>query len=187
MINKLAINNVRQKGFDSKAQMRFLLMLAKTHPSKYQWVYEVLRDHGVPTAEKIEPAYWEAPYNVSPDTPSYTYKSTQKSKKPMRNPNLASIIGKVLKVANKLDLIGRHIMASKLDRWATRRVDIDIKSALEVANSFWSLRKNELSKDPEELVKWFDTLEYFESYINQNSETKEEIRRILSDKILGRA
>lgn len=175
MISKIALNNVKQKGFDSKSQMRYLLMLAKTH-SEYSWVFEVLREHGVPSTDKVEPAYWEAPYKVSPDTPSYSYKRKLSS----------SIFNKIIKIANELDSIGKHLMANKLDKWASRRVNIDFKSALDTANSYWSLRKNELSKDPEELAKWFNNLDYFESYMQQNSETREEVKRILSDKILGR-
>lgn len=175
-MKKQALNNIKQKGFDSKAQMRYLLFLARKYPNKYDFVFDVLREHGVPSKEKEENAYWEAPYKVSPDTPSYRYKKRKSA---------MSIEQKLLKIANFFDE-SNSSSASKIDKILHRRVVINYDLARIVANAFWSMHKNEISRDPEEMHHWFMKLHTFKAFQQLNSETKQEAERMLSDRLMGR-
>jgi hypothetical protein len=176
-MKKQALNNIKQKGFDSKAQMRYLLFLARKYPDKYKFVFDVLREHGVPSKEKEENAYWEAPYKVSPDTPSYRYKGKRKS--------AMSIEQKLMKIADFFDESDSS-SASKINKILHRRTTIDYDLARTVANAFWAMYKNEISKDPEQMYRWFLKLHAFETFKQLNSETKQETERMLSDRLMGR-
>jgi len=78
-MDKKAYNPIKSKGFDSKAQARFLLHLMEQYPEKYSWVKSVLKEFGMPSEEGPLHTYWKGPYNVSPETPSYTYTSRTKA------------------------------------------------------------------------------------------------------------
>lgn len=166
---KKALNPVKERGFDSKAQMRYLLMMMREHPEQYGWVKDAIRTHGVPKVEGPLRTYWEPPYNKSPKTPSYVY--TGRS---------ASLTNKIIRFASKL--------SEAQARQLIRPIYVDDQAALEVANMFWTIRGNEFDKqDPEQLLALFRKLNEFEPFKALNSETQEEAKRMVGDKILGRA
>jgi hypothetical protein len=168
MFDKKSLNPIRERGFDSKAQMRYLLMMMREHPDQYGWVKDVIRNHGVPSTEGPLRTYWEPPYNKSPKKPSYVYTGR------------ASLINKIVRFASQLP----HHQAQQL----LRPLYVDESTANEVANMFWTIRGNELNKqDPEQLLAFFHKLQEFKPFASLNSETQEETKRILGDKILGRA
>lgn len=111
MLNKHAINNVLEKGFDSRAQMRYLLRMAKDHPEKYSWVFKALKEHGVPKVEGPLHTYWEGPYQVSPETPSYTYTGRTGS------------LAKLIVIAQKLDNLGSLKSALRLSILADKSLN----------------------------------------------------------------
>jgi hypothetical protein len=172
-VKKEAINNIRQKGFDSKAQMRYLLYLAREYPEKYSFVYDILGEHGVPSEDGPFHTYWTGPYKVSPDTPSYVYTGR------------SAMVQKLVRVAQHLDDVGRPLSAKRVDAIA-QRVFLDEELANKVANMYWIVRKDEISTDPEKLIRWFDKLQEFKPYQQLDSATQQEVERILGDKILGR-
>lgn len=118
-MDKFAINNVKQKGFDSRAQMRYLLILARDYPEKYKWVFKALRDHGVPEEEGPKGTYWYTIpeggfYNVTPSTPSYKYKGKKRSK--LETEKWRKAVGRFDKVINsKITKIAKQIEASYID------------------------------------------------------------------------
>lgn len=165
---KKALNPVRTKGFDSKAQMRYLLMLLRKYPDKYSWVKDALRDHGAPATEGPLHTYWEPPYNISPETPSYVY--TRRSQ----------IDAMLVKFANKLLDHGKTDLARKI-----------ISGPQNAANTFWTLFGRDVEKskgDQEALVEWFDRFNNFlaKSYGELSSQDKVEAYRCFGDKILDR-
>jgi hypothetical protein len=174
-VKKESINNIKQKGFDSLAQMRFLLHLAREHPEKYSFVFDILKEHGVPKKEKVDPAYWKGPYKVSPDTPSYIYTGR----------SATNNLEKLIRIAQHLDDMGNLSSSTKLDK-VVRRTFLQEELANRVANMFWTIRKDEVTNDPSELAKWFNRLENFEPYKKLDSATQQEVERKLGDKILGR-
>ena len=171
MLSKEALNRIKEKGFDSKAQARLLMMWARDHEDKYGWVWDVLRNHGLPSTEKVEPAYWAEPYNISPETPSYTYIGR------------ASLNLKLVKFAQMLDDSGFEDQADKLDEI----VLLNKRTPRDVANSFWSVRGNEIKKnDSDSILRAFSLLEGFKDYKELNPADQEEAKRVVGDKILGR-
>jgi hypothetical protein len=174
-MKKISYNDMKTKGFETRPQMRYLLQLARKYPDRFSWVYDVLKNHGVPSEETALNTYWSGPYNVSPETPSYTYTGRK-----------GSMLEKIIKLAQAFDDNGNASTAKKLDTVVVRSVMIDQDAAEEVANMFWTIRKNELPKDPEMQSKWFERLQSFEPFQGLNRETQEESERILGDKILGR-
>ena len=171
---------MHSSGFQTKAQMRYLLQMARKHPDKYKWVFDVLKDHGVPSDEGPLHTYWAPPYNVSPETPSYTY--VGKGRRAMNS------VEKILKVAQALEDNGSPESAEKLDQIVLKSVMIDEQAAKEVANMFWSLRKNEAPPrdDQEAMADFFMKFEEFEPYFRLNPATKTEAKNRLGDKVLGR-
>jgi len=174
-MKKIAIDNIKEEGFRSKAQMRYLLHLMKEHPEKYSWVKDVLRDHGVPDVAGPLHRYWEPPYNVSPETPSYKY--TGRS---------ANMFEKLIKFADKLEELGFEQEAVELDD-AMFQV-LEKHHPKSVANSFWSIHGNELVKaDQEERSHILD--ERFPVFAEKYDLTEEEkvlAQQYLGDKLLGR-
>lgn len=165
---KISKNNVKENGFQSAAQARLLMMWAKDEP-KYSWVWQVVKDHGIPKNEHVEEIHWSEPYNISPTTPSYTY--------------VAKIESKLLKFAQQLDDLGFEEEADKLDQI----VFVENKDPRTVANSFWATRGSEIKKNnSDSILRAFDLLEDFEQYKELESADREEAKRIIGDKILGR-
>lgn len=177
-MKKIALNPVREQGFDSKAQMRFLLQRAREYPNEYSWVIDALKEHGVPESEGPLHTYWTGPYNKSPDTPSYIYTG--------RKSNMQ--IEKLIKIAQQFDDLGNSETAKKLDTVAIKNVMVDEDAARSAVNAFWLIRKNEIEvNNPEKLAQLFHTFLKFEGYKKlPNEETKEEAKKMLGDKILGR-
>jgi hypothetical protein len=175
-MKKQAIYDAQNLGFRSKNQMRFLLDLASKYPDRYKWVYDVLKEHGVPERDSPLLTYWEGPYNVSPDTPSYTYKSKRKTE--------SMLIEKLIKFANELDNRGLSVQADKLDEIIPALLNTN--KAMQVANAFWSLWKNEIPTTKEGLLSFFNHFESFKLLQELYSSDQEEARRYLGDKILGR-
>lgn len=166
---KKALNPVKERGFDSKAQMRYLLMMMREYPEQYGWVKDTLRSHGVPKVEGPLRTYWEPPYNKSPKTPSYTY--TGRS---------AHLTNQITHFASKL--------SEAQARQLLRPLYVDESLAREVTNMFWTIRGNEVDKqDPQQLLALFRKLNEFQPFQHLNSETQEEVKRMVGDKILGRA
>lgn len=178
MIDKKALNPVKERGFQSKSQMRYLLMMAKKYPGEYSWVLDAFKRHGTPGEEGPLQTYWTGPYNKSPDTPSYVY--TGRGRKAM--------LEKLIKIAQKFDDSGNPETAKKLDKVVVRKMMVDENAAKLAANAFWVLRKNEVPKDPEGLALFLDQKfsEFKPFQMLPNSETKEEAKRMVADKILGR-
>ena len=167
--------DARDLGFKTKPQMRYLLKMLWEYPEEYSWVKDVLKDHGIPDPEEALRTYWTGPYKKSPDTPSYVYTGGKS----------ASTRAKLIRIAKQLNHLGSSC-ASKLNKLAIRHIDIDEKHARAVANTFWVINKEDVTKDPEQRYEWFGRLENFRPYQELNEETKQEVYRLLGDKILGR-
>lgn len=175
MINKEAVNNIREKGFDTRSQMRYLLRMAKEYPEDYSWVFDALRDHGVPKTEGPLQTHWKGPYNKSPETPSYTYVSR------------ASSISKLTRIAQGFDNLGRVRTAQQLDDLVLKSFMIDHDAARKAANSFWTInvgRKESLNQ--ERTQELLNKLEQFLSHKEFDEATKTEVRNKISDKMMGR-
>lgn len=167
-LTKQARNSIKENGFQSAAQARLLMMWARDYPAKYDWVWDVVRDHGIPEKEQVDNVHWEGPYNVSPTTPSYTYVAKMKLK--------------LVKFAQMLDDAGFEEEAEKLDV-----VLMDKKNPREVANSFWAVRGSEIKKnDSDSILRAFSLLESFDEYKELDPADQEEAKRTIGDKILGR-
>lgn len=165
---KKARNPVKEKGFDSKAQMRYLLMLMRKYPDKYSWVKDALKTHGAPATEGPLRTYWEPPYNVSPDTPSYIYTGRR-----------SQINTMIVKFADKLVESGKTHLA------------IHIVNPWHAANAFWAMFKVEMKADKanqEALVTWFEKFDAFldKNYPSLTKLERVEAHRSLGDKILDR-
>ena len=176
-MKKKAYNPVKTKGFDSKAQARYLLHLLQEHPEKYSWVKEVIKEHGLPSEEGPLHTYWEGPYNVSPETPSYKY-TGRKSKKE------ADLISRLTRLATKLK--ERNISAEKIDNAIKILSRNDPK---ELANSFWSLWGNSIRRErhnQEALGRWMSKFHDFLSKYELSSKDRIEAEHYFGDKILDR-
>lgn len=173
----IAWNAVKQNGFQTKAQMRFLLYLMQQYPSKYSWVKDVLRDHGVPSDEGPLHTYWSGPYNVSPETPSYVYHGKGKKKRK------ATLIDRLRVFGGKLD--SHPELLDELDDTITM---LEHETPQAVANQFWSLWKNDMrtASNPEDLAMWMDRFYQFAEMRNLSPQDVVEAQRYLGDKLLGR-
>jgi len=179
MFNKEAKNSILENGFQSKPQVRYLLHLMRLYPDRYSWVKDALKDHGMPEEEEPLHTYWEGPYKVSPDTPSYTYTGR-------RSANLKNL----LKLAEKLDLRGKAKEAETLDLFVAKKAAIEMKpfiiderAAKETANRYWSIRGNEITRSSTttDLAKLFKRFEDFEPYKLLSASSQEEAQKYLSD------
>lgn len=182
MFNRQAKNSILENGFQSKPQVRYLLRLMRLYPDQYSWVKDALKDHGMPERDEPLHTYWDEPYNVSPDTPSYRYTGRRKSE-----------LKTLIKLANKLDAQGKEEKARILDLFISKKIQanakqlapfvIDEKSAKEVANQYWSVRGNEIVKDSSsvDLVKFFDKFEEFKPYNLLSPLSQQEAHRFLGD------
>lgn len=171
-MKKEAFYDAKTKGFKSRAQMRLLLDWARKDPSKYSWAIDILREHGVPDREESLNTYWEAPYNISPDTPSYVYKSKR-----------SSFLGQLTKFADALDEKGFHDQAEKIDSITIPKAMLDDKKAKEAAYSFWSLWKNDLKKTPEGINHFFEVFNKSSLMQKLNSASQIAAEQYLSDKV----
>ena len=173
---KKAYYDANSLGFRTRPQMRYLLNLYKRDPSRYAWVARVLKEHGATSEEAALKTYWDEPYRESPDTPSYKYTGRK------------AMLEKLIKIAQKFDDFGNSEAAKKLDTVVIRKMMVDEDAAQSVANAFWSVRKNEVPSNPEKLVIFInETLSEFRPFQRlPNEETREEARRMVADKILGR-
>lgn len=177
---KIAFYDAKSKGFKSKAQMRLLLDWARKNPSKYSWVFDVLREHGIPSQDEASNEYWEAPYNISPSTPSYTYKSRK-----------GSMLNKLIKLANDLDENGYYSQAEKIDSMFLPASTLNENKAEAAAKSFMSLWENNLvamlEKAPLTSGQMLGLEKMFEKFKPMqeitDSATKAEARAYLGDMI----
>lgn len=177
-MKKKAYNPIKETGFNSKAQMRYLLKLLYDYPEKYGFVKDILREHGVPETEGPLHTYWEPPYGVSPETPSYIYTGRG-----------ASLLRNIVRFADKLDDLGFESDAIKLDDAMIEVVNGKEKTPKELANSFWSTYGSEIKQIPtqEELVPYFtEKLSRFLKERDVSESTAFEVQQYLGDKILGR-
>ena len=115
-VKKIAFNDLKENGFQTKSQMRYLLRLAREHPEKYEWVYDILREHGAPGRDGPLGTHWYTIdeggyYNMSPETPSYKYKKRS-----------ASLIVKIIKAAESFDETGETKKAEQLDKIASKQI-----------------------------------------------------------------
>lgn len=164
-MKKIALNPLRETGFQSKAQMRYLLRMAKEDPEKFSFVYDVLREHGVPSEDGPLHTYWTGPYNTSPETPSYVYTGRSAS-------DLESFVKKAkAKVAD-----------------FSRAPMYDDNRAKQVANQFWTIRGSEFSDSLtlDQMAEKLNSLEQFQPYSELDEATKQEARNYVGDFILGR-
>ena len=174
-MKKKAYYDAESLGFKTLPQLRYLMMLYKKDPSKYAWVARVLKDHGAPAEETALNTYWEGPYEESPNTPSYKYTGR------------SAALKKLIKVAQMFDDSGNPEGAKKVDKIVTKMM-VDSDAAKSVANAFWSIRKGEVPKDQNGLAIFLDeTLSKFKPFQElPNTETKEEAKKMVADKIKGR-
>lgn len=175
-MDKLALNKIKEKGFDSKAQVRLLLLRAREYPERYKWVYKALKDHGLPELEGPIKTYWEEPYNVSPTTPSYKYVYPKHYKK--------ARIDRLIKICKQCSDLGLNKAAEIINSKILTRIDQDVDLAKKIANQFWTIAKDMSTKDRQIFAeKLFTKLENFQPYNNLNSSTQTAVRQEISAKL----
>jgi len=179
-VQKIAYYDAKVHGFKSQAQMRYLLEMARQHEDRYDWVWDVLSDHGVPEKEEALNTYWTGPYKISPDTPSYVYTGRPQ----VELQQTASLINGLIKLADELDEESSWKQAQKVDEIIARKAQVispvDEFDAQVVANTFWELWKTE----PVESI--WQRLESFKDYQTLPSAVQVMVERLISDKLKDR-
>ena len=189
-MDKKAYNPIKEKGFDSKAQVRLLLMRARELPDMYGWVLDALKDHGWPKEDGPLKTYWDEPYRVSPDSPSYKYISpTDKAifKKPKKyKADLTAL--QLVKIAEGFEELGLNKAAESLDKIVVKRMSVDDNLVEKITNQFWTITKDKSLKDKQLFaLQLFKRLENFEPFKQVDTITQVAIKNRISDKLMGRA
>lgn len=178
-MDRIALNNIKDKGFDSQAQVRLLLLRAREYPERYKWVYKALKDHGLPSTEGPLKTYWEEPYNVSPTTPSYKYISPKYKKA-----NLIKI--SIIKLAQKYNNPTLIKLAEVMQHSIYKKYYIDYELVKKIANQFWTIVEEKSVKDQQAYaMKLFNKLENFQPFKNLNSTMQTAVINEISSKIKG--
>lgn len=174
-MKKQSVYDAQNLGFKTQPQARYLMRLYDQDPEKYKWVKEVIKEFGMPQEEEPLRTYWEPPYNISPETPSYKYKKRS-----------AQMKEKLEQFAKKVEATKNEKIIEKV-ALALEFVEKEL-TPKEVANSFWALYGNEIQscESQQELVKYLLKFNKFDPLSKLDAMEQEESKRYLGDLIKGR-